>query len=333
VLQQAVMACECGQFSVVKKLCVAILTDQPSHIGALYLLSVAQSRSVRFVEALSTCDRILAVHPDHAEALHTRGVAQQELKRFEEALASYQRAIAIRPDYAETHYNHALILQEQRRHLEALSAFDRALTIRANHAGSWHNRGNTLYELGRFEEAISSYDRALGIEPNRAATYYNCGHALQALARIEEAKKSFAAALALDPTHPYASSGLAETALKLCEWGRWDSIVTGLRQSVIERSAIVFPFVLLGFVDDQVLQLSAAQHFVLDRIKPNPQPLWRGERWQNAKIKLAYLRRISVPMPRPISSASFSNCTIDHASRLSACHSVEMMAVKDARDS
>ena len=288
-LMRAAAACECGQFAEAERLCGAILQSQPAHFVTLYLLAIAQSRRGDFAAAISSCDKALVIHPNHAETLHMRGSLLQELKLFEEALASYDGALAVRPDFAETHYNRAVILHELRHYHEALCGFDRALAIRPNHAATLNNRGNTLHALQHFEEALASYDEALAIEPDRAGTFNNRGYALQELKRVGEARSSFETALALDPAHQRALSGLAECALKLCDWKRRDQIAETLRHNVTEASSIVYPFILLGYSDDAALHQTAARRFIRNRIAVSPSPLWQGQVWRNDRIKLAYV--------------------------------------------
>jgi protein O-GlcNAc transferase len=288
-LMQAAAACERGQFAEAERLCAAILGAQPDNFAALHILAMVQSRLGLFAEALSHCDKALAIRPGHAEALHNRGAILQELKRFEEALASYDKVLGVRPDYAQTHYNRGVTLHELKRFEEALSSYDRVLAIRPGHAAALHNRGNTLHELRRFEEALSSYDRALAIEPDRAGTFNNRGYALAELNRFAEARASFEKAIALDPAHTHAFGGLADCALKLCEWTRRDQLSGELRRRVTEASSVVYPFVLLGYSDDAALHLAGARRFIQDRIGVPPRPLWRGGTWRNDRIKLAYV--------------------------------------------
>jgi protein O-GlcNAc transferase len=288
-LMRAAAACERGQNAEAEQLCAAILGAQPGNYVALQILALAQSGRGDFAAALSTCEQTLAIRPDCAKTLHVRGAALQELNRFEEALASYDLALASRSDYAETHYNRAVTLHELRRYAEALASYDQALAIRPAHASSLHNRGNTLHALDRFEEALESYDQALAIEPDRAGTFNNRGSVLQALKRHAEALASFETALALDPAHPHALGGLADCALKLCDWTRRDELVAALRRNVSETRSIVYPFVLLACSDDPALHLSAARQFIRSRIPVAPRPLWRGDVWRNDRIKLAYV--------------------------------------------
>ena len=53
--------------------------------------------------------------------------------------------------------------------------------------------------------------------------------------------------------------------------------------------SVIQPFVVMGYWDDNDLQLRAAQNYVR-RAGPGPLPaLWRGERYGHDKIRVAYL--------------------------------------------
>jgi predicted O-linked N-acetylglucosamine transferase (SPINDLY family) len=289
VLARAAAALERGQDGEARRLCTAVLRAQPNDLVALEILAVLQSRSGDLAVALATCESMLAIRPEHAKALHMRGAVLQELKRFNEAIASYDHALAIPQDYAETHHNRALVLHELRRYGEALAGYDRALAIRPAHAASWHNRGNTLHALERFEEALESYDKALAIQPDRASIFHDRGCALQELKRPAEALASFENALALDPAHTQALNGVADCALKLCDWTRREKLGCALRLAVEKGTSTVYPLVLLGYADDPALQIAAARHFIGSRIPVAPHALWRGEVWRNDRIKIAYV--------------------------------------------
>jgi predicted O-linked N-acetylglucosamine transferase (SPINDLY family) len=291
---RAAAACERGQFLEAERFCAAILGVQPGHFVALQILAMAQARRGLSIEALASCDKALAIQPEHAGVLHNRGAILQELERFGEALASYDKALAVRPDFAETHYNRGVVLHALKRFEAALSSYQEALAIRPAHAATLNNRGITLHELKRFEEALSSYDQALEVERDRAGTFNNRGYALQELNRFEEARASFEQAIALDPAHKHALGGVADCALKLCDWTRRDELSGELRRQVTQAGSIVYPFVLLGYSDDAALHLRGARQFIRDRIGVLPRPLWsaaggRDARIRSDRIKLVYM--------------------------------------------
>jgi protein O-GlcNAc transferase len=218
-----------------------------------------------------------------------RGNELFELKRLDEALASYDRALALKPDYAEVLSNRGLVLQELKRFDEALASYDHALAIKPDYASAFNNRGNALQELKRLDEALSNYDHALALKPDYAEAHFNRGNVLQRLGRYGEALSSYDRAIALKPDYRYALGGLADCAIKLCNWTQWDKLCGELCRHVIEQKSIISPFVLLGYSGDESPQLSCAKNFAQDRITVPSQRLCDGATWRNDKIKVAYL--------------------------------------------
>jgi predicted O-linked N-acetylglucosamine transferase (SPINDLY family) len=172
-----------------------------------------------------------------------------------EAIASYDRALALRPNYAEAHYNRGSAFKELGRNVDALASFDRALALMPKHVEALFSRGDVLHELKRHAEAIASYEQAI----------------------------------ALKPDHPYAFSGLAESALALCDWARVDELVTRLTQLVSEGTAIVNPFTLIRLSDDAALHRRCATAFIADKIGAPRPALWSGRRCSHDKLRVAYL--------------------------------------------
>ena len=277
----------------------------------------------RLPEALESVDRALAFNPSHLESLNARGALLSELDRPDEALAAYDQALRLAPDFPDTFNNRALLLKNLRHLEEALANVERALTVDPGMAEAWNNRGIILFDLKRMGEAIGSYDRALALRPdyaealnNRAVAkaalkrfadsladcdqalalkpdfadaLYNRGNALTELSRPQEALADYERALAIDPNHPSALSGLANAALLIGDWQRTADLKERLRDDVLAHRSLIQPFVVMGYWDDNELQLKAAQNYVR-RAGPGPLPaLWQGERYDHDKIRVAYL--------------------------------------------
>jgi predicted O-linked N-acetylglucosamine transferase (SPINDLY family) len=322
-MKRAVMAYECGQLDEADRLARAILGVKADYFDALHLIAVINARQHRFDEALASYDRALAVRPDYAQALSNRGVALEELKRFDEALASYDRAIALKPDYAEAFNNRGNVLQELKRFDDALTSYDRALAVRPDYAealsnrgnalktlkrfdealasydraialkpdyaGAFNNRGNVLQELKRFDEALTSYEKAIAVKPDYAEAFNNRGNVLQELKRFDEALTSHEKAIAINPDHKYAFSGLATSALTICDWMRTEKLGNEIKAHVAKQKSIVTPFTLLSYSSDAALQLKCAKSFLEDKIPALPRPLWSGTTWRHDWIRIAYL--------------------------------------------
>ena len=277
----------------------------------------------RLPEALESVDRALAFNANHVESLNARGALLSELGRPDEALAAYDQALRQAPDFPDTLNNRALLLKGLRRPEEALANVERALTVDPGMAEAWNNRGIILFDLKRMAEAIGSYDRALALRPDYAEAFnnravakaglkrfadsladcdqalafkpdfadalYNRGNALTELSRPQEALADYKRALAIDPNHPSALSGLANAALLIGDWQRTADLKERLRDDVLADRSVIQPFVVMGYWDDNALQLKAAQNYVR-RSGPGPLPtLWRGERYDHDKIRVAYL--------------------------------------------
>src|SRR6516162_4304174 len=304
LLNQAVRSYQVGHLDEAEGLCRAILRADANHVEALYLLGVVQSRLGRSKEALVSYDKALAIKADYAEALNGRGLTLQDLKRFEDALVSYDKALAIKPDFTWALYNRGNTLRDLKRLEEALASYDRALAIKPDFALALDNRGNALRDLKRFEDAVVSYDRALAIKPDYAEALHSRGNALRDLNRFEDAFASYNKTLAIKPDHLHAFAGLADTALKMCDWTRTAELDREIEAHVTERKSIITPFTLLGYCSKASLQLKCAKNWMQHAIPVLPPPLWSGAIYQHERVRIAYLsadfRRhvIAYPMAR-----------------------------------
>ncbi len=298
------------------------LALKPDHAEALNNRGVALKALKRYDELLASYDRALAVHPEYVEALNNRGNVLLERERFAEALAAYDQALALRPGYVNALCNRGHALQRLARHADALASYDRALRLQPrlviafagrgsalqalkrypealasydqalalapDHVPALVHRGIVLEDLQRHDEALASFDRALAVDPHAAEAHYNRGRVLQAFTRLDEAIESYERTLASAPGHPHATSAIANCALALCDWSRTEALREDLCASVAGQRALVDPLVLLGYVDDPALQLQCARAWSRDSAPALP-PLWRGERWRNDRIRIAYL--------------------------------------------
>jgi protein O-GlcNAc transferase len=261
----------------------------PDYAEALNNRGLALCAVKRFTEALASYDKALALDPCQAGVRNNRGLALADMARFEDALADYETALAIDPQNVELLNNRGLALSALNRFEAALASYDAALAIQPRHAGVLNNRGLALAQRTRFKAALASFDAALAVMPDYDDALYNRGQSLLHLKRPEEALASYEKARALNPDHPYALGGVAEAALRLCDWRRAANIAPDLAAAVQADKAQIPPFVLLGYGGDPALQLRCARNFIQDRIPVPPPPLWNGEVYRNGRIKLAYL--------------------------------------------
>ena len=299
------------------------LALEPANARALYSRASLLKTLNRAQEALESFERALIIEPTFVEALIGRGNVLVDLKRFPDALASLDAALARNPNSVDALSNRANILIRLKRHEEALTDCDKALSIEPAHASAWHNRGSALAGLKRQREALAAFERALSLDPSIAASWNNHGNSLIALQRYQDSLSDFDAALALDPAYVDAFSNranalsslknfpaameAAERALALepehapslsvlihcglhaCDWRVLERdkarALAGLRLG----RRTVQPFDCKSIAVSEEDNLLAARLWVADECPASPEPLWRGERYQHDRIRIAYL--------------------------------------------
>src|SRR5205814_2056955 len=157
------------------------------------------------------------------------------------------------------------------------------------YAEALNNRAAALFGLKRFAEALADSDQALALRGTFADAHYNRGNALFELNRPQEALTSYEQALAFDPGHSDALSGLANAAMTIGDWERTAQLAERLKNAVLAGTSHIQPFVLMGYHDDNALQLRCAQNYVRQSGPGALPPLWTGPLYSHDKIRLAYL--------------------------------------------
>ena len=257
----------------------------PALIGSGLVLQ----RMKRPSESLARFDAALAVEPRDVNSLVGRAASLRALGRYEDAIATYDTIIALDPGSVAAHHNRGDSLVKLNRFEDAVASYDRVIELRPEHLTALHNRGNALVELGRFQDALSSYDKAIALNASYVDAHYNRGNLMRRLFRFDEAIGSYERALALAPQHGYALGELAAAKLAICDWNETARLARALDTQVLEGRSTFSPFVYLGYSSNPALHLKCAQNFIRCAMPSPPPPIWRGERWRNDKIRLAYL--------------------------------------------
>jgi predicted O-linked N-acetylglucosamine transferase (SPINDLY family) len=288
-LQQALALHRSRRLDDAERLYREILAVAPRHFDALHMLGLVQYETGRHGDAVESIRAATALKPDFAPACVNLGLALQKLGKTEEALASFERALALRPDYAEAHYNRGNVLLDLKRLDDAVASFDRALSLEPGRAPALYNRGIALLDLGRFEAAVASFDRALSINPVYAKALYNRAIALQHLRRQEDVVASFARLLELAPDFPFVPGMLLHARMHCCDWAQFGPSVDALNGGVRARKKVAEPFGYLGVAHSAEDLRICAEVFTGERAPAAPAPLWNGETYGNARIRIGYV--------------------------------------------
>jgi predicted O-linked N-acetylglucosamine transferase (SPINDLY family) len=295
---------------------------RPAFAEAHNNLGYALQVSGRPDEALTHYKKAIGLRPDYHEAHNNLGNALHLLNQSEKAIERYERALAIKPDYAEAHWNLGTSLRAVGRLGDAVAAYETAITIRPDYHEAYNSLGNTFRALGRLDDAIAKYEKAVSIKPDYVEALVNHGDTLVALRREEAAVSIYDRALAVRPNdadiltrrgdtlvrlhrdvealacfdkafaanagHDLAFDGLARVAITTCDWPRTAALSLEVPAHVA-KGHFFDAFSFLSYSSDPELQLACAKRFIRHQVPVRPPQLWKGERWRNSKIKIAYV--------------------------------------------
>jgi predicted O-linked N-acetylglucosamine transferase (SPINDLY family) len=219
---------------------------------------------------------------DQALALHRQG-------RLAEADALYAQALALNPDLVEAHNNRGAIRQVAGDWDGALACYDGALRLRPDYVEALANRGNCLIQLRRWHDALAAFDRTLQLSPGRVSALNGRAGTLSKLKRFPEALAAYGQLHAADRQNPYALGGMLVAAMQMCDWDSGEKLRPAVEAGVAHGTAIVPPFLFLGFSGDPALQLRCARNAIAELGLPTVPPLWRGERYGHQRLRIGYL--------------------------------------------
>jgi tetratricopeptide (TPR) repeat protein len=207
-------------------------------------------------EALACYQRALTLDPNFTEALCNLGSLLCTAGKLNEARVCYERAIVLRPDLAEAHNNLAVVLRDLGMFGEAQASCERALALKEDYVEALNNLGIIFRDLGKFDEGVASLERVLALKPDYSEAYNNLGNTRRSQGRLEESLRNYAQALALDPSN----------------------VEAGWNRSLVELLTGDFA---AGWRDYEIRTQRRK-----NQTRTFPQPLWRGEPLNGARILL-----------------------------------------------
>jgi predicted O-linked N-acetylglucosamine transferase (SPINDLY family) len=312
-----------GRFGDAEHLLAAAIRIQPQAPEPYYVHGCSLQSLDRHEDALKSFARALALKPDYVEVRNNRGVSLLALHRYEEALACFEKVLTARPGVALVESNRAAALSGLERHEEALVAAERAIRGNPNVALSWYHKGSTLARLDRYQEALVAFDRAIILNPQYVDALTFRGIVLGMLDRHQEAVDSFSAGLKLAPQDvdllynratsllalkrfqdatpdceavlraksefKYARGNLICCRLHLCDWHDLAAEKDRVRATLDQGQPAIIPLHNALISDDENDQLQCSRIWTERDCPPSPSPLWRGERYDHGKIRVAYV--------------------------------------------
>jgi protein O-GlcNAc transferase len=264
------------------------LQINPNSVSCLYAGAIALYKLRRLEESIGQFDRLLAVAPNHIAAINERGSALAEMRKYDAALASFHKVLSLDPRYVGAHLNIGNVYGLLRRYDEAVAAYGDALTLQPDLADAWLGCGNVHVRRKRYDDALAAFDKALVLKPDLAGAWLGRGNVFAELKRCGDALAAFDKAFTLKPDDPFAEGARLHAKMRLCDWSNFDAECTHLEAS-IRAGVPTSPFAVLAVSASPQIQLQCASAFSAAEYPRAGAPLWRGDRYNHRRIRLAYL--------------------------------------------
>jgi tetratricopeptide (TPR) repeat protein len=198
----------------------ALVRENPSDTGLLYLQGVALARLKKSDAAHEAWARMMAAAPP-AQAAFLMGKASYETENFEDAAKFFRQALEADPSLQDSHRELGKTLVSLRDNEaaakelrladpndgealyflggalasvadpEAYPVLEKARDLNPDFWGSYYYLGKLQFEQGKTREALANLEHAVRLKPDESAVIYQLGRAYQKAGRAAEAQAAF----------------------------------------------------------------------------------------------------------------------------------------------
>ncbi|AGX88378.1 tetratricopeptide repeat protein [Candidatus Symbiobacter mobilis] len=256
LLQHGIAAQERGDIAAAIRHFQESLARNPRNPWTLYSLGTLEvSRDPQ--AAFTWYDRAVRAAPQVAKLWYARAKALVRLLRREEANADFDRALALDPQYFEALNDSAALLLELHRPKDALGRFARILAMREDPV------------------ALSN----VAVIHSESINDDDLVKAVQYLERL----------VAIDPDYRNAIGRMAYQRLHICDWRDYGPLTRRVREAVLAGKPACSPFPIMVMSGEAREHQMCARTYADFLFPPTPAPIWRGERYQHDRIRIAYV--------------------------------------------
>lgn len=202
-----------GDLSTARATYERILTIDPTHADARYLLGVLDLAAGDTHGALTAIDAAIAAAPDRAPYHYSRAEALRANGRFDDAIAAFRCALALDDSDADWWNELALSLQAVGKTGEAKAAYAEALDREQDHVVALCNLGNLSTHANDPAVAIPMLRRAIELRADAPVAHLSLGLALVAAGRSADAVECFTSAEALVRRIPGSAESLIDQGI------------------------------------------------------------------------------------------------------------------------
>jgi len=257
-----------------------------SHADAWVGCANILSETGRSAEALEAYEKALALRPQMVNALLGRGNLFLNLGRHDEAQLDYDHALRLNPNLAEAWLGHGIIERRKHRRDDALGLIDRALALNPGLAKAWLEGGIVLRELGRLDQAFGAFTKAIELDPGLAQGWFEIGGMELKRKNFPVALSAFRKAAELHPGMTGVDGSRFRIKMMTFDWREFETERAALLASFRAGSPVMPPFFFISVFDAPEDQLRCARMWAWPA---EPQPVWKGERYDHERLRIAYL--------------------------------------------
>jgi predicted O-linked N-acetylglucosamine transferase (SPINDLY family) len=143
--------------------------------------------------------------------------------------------------------------------------------------------------MNRNEDALAAFEKALVLKPDLVEALISGGSVLAALKRFDEAAERYEKVLSLSPDLPYVFGNLVLFRLQACDWRHLDRDRAKIAADVKAGKPVIQPFINVTLSASMADQLQCARTSIAYQWPKQSRALWRGERYDHDKIRVAYI--------------------------------------------
>ncbi len=192
------------------------------------------------------------------------------------------------PDRPSILTNLAGSLYNQNKVEEALEFARKALVVEPENAEALLVVACGLTRQGRFSEAVGILERVVTRDPQDPEAWAALGATFARMRRPADAARAYRNALVANPGFEYALGDLVNARMNACDWDGieldWAALVRGIR----DGQPVARPFQILTIPASPADQLACGRLWSA-REHPTGEPLWRRERYDHKRIRVAYV--------------------------------------------
>ncbi|RCK79825.1 MAG: TPR domain protein, putative component of TonB system [Candidatus Ozemobacter sibiricus] len=243
----------------------------------------------RRAEAEPLFRQALALEPTNLAAAYSLTVLLLQLDRLEEALEQAQIGTRNHPTCAPLWHVLGQIWQRLGRPTDALAAYDQALVHDPTCVDVLINSSALLHEQRQYKEALLRLHRAVEADPSRDLAWANYGILLSEFKQTLHAIHAFEQLVLRNPDYPFGLGLLTFERLHLCDWRdfSWlsEQIISGVRAGRKTCKTLAF----MALSDDAGDVRRCTEIYTAHQHPHRFPPLWRGETYSHARLRVAYV--------------------------------------------